>query len=181
MKKFSLMMAFLLLTVCTAGYGAEVLYDDTHAQTAGNADWIPEGAYSEMADMLKENGFVISSLSKVADKKKISADLLSNYQAVILAEPNDPYADDEMKAILEFVHNGGGLFIIADHAGADRNNNGWDAVKAFNAFTPAFGFKFMDNMIYEAPLSGSINSSHPAMFGVRAVGAWAGSTMELVS
>lgn len=181
MKKFSLMMAFFLLTICSAGYSAEILYDDTHAQTAGNADWIPEGAYSEMADMLKENGFTITSLSKAVGRDgEINADLLKSYQAIILAEPNNPYTDAEKKAIVEFVHNGGGLFIIGDHAGADRNNNGWDAVKVFNDFTPVFGFKFQSNMIYEAPLSGSINNGHPAMFGVRAVGAWAGATFDII-
>ncbi|HAE38469.1 MAG TPA: hypothetical protein DCG57_07505, partial [Candidatus Riflebacteria bacterium] len=181
MKKFCFMMAFLLLTICSAGYGAEVLYDDTHAQTAGNADWIPEGAYSEMADMLKENGFTVTSLSKVAGQNgEFSADLLKGYQAIILAEPNNPYTASEQKAIVEFVHNGGGLFIIGDHAGADRNNNGWDAVKVFNAFVAVFGFKFQSNTIYEAPLAGAINNTHPAMFGVRAVGAWAGATFDIV-
>ena len=182
MKKFSfLVTAFLLLTICSAGYATEVLYDDTHAQTAGNADWIPEGAYSEMSDMLKEHGFVITSLSKVAgDNGEISSELLSGYGAVILAEPNNPYTAAEQKAIVEYVHKGGGLFIVGDHGNADRNGNGWDAVKVFNTFTPKFGFKFMGNTIYEAPLSGTINSSHPAMFGVRAVGAWAGSTFEIM-
>lgn len=174
-------MAFLLLTFCSAGYGAEVLYDDTHAQTAGNADWVPEGAYSEMADMLKANGFKITSTSKVLGRGgEINADLLKNYQAMILAEPNNPYSAQEKKAITEFVYNGGGLFIIGDHGGADRNNNGWDAVKVFNDFISVFGFKFQGNSIYESPLSGAIDTKHPAMFGVRAVGAWAGSTFDLI-
>jgi len=182
MKRFSfLMMAFVLLTVCAAVNGAEVLYDDTHAQTAGNADWIPEGAYSEMADMLKDNGFTITSLSKVAGRNgEITADILKDFAAIILAEPNNPYSDQEQKAICEFIFNGGGLFIIGDHGGADRNNNGWDAVKVFNTFVPKFGFKFQGNTIYESPLSGPNNNSHPVMFGVRAVGAWAGSTFDIV-
>lgn len=182
MKKFSfLLMVFLVLTVCTTGHGAEVLYDDTHAQTAGNADWVPTGAYSEMADMLKENGFTVTAVSKLGGRDgEITSELLSRFTGLILAEPNNPYSSEEKKAITEFVYNGGGLFIIGDHGGADRNNNGWDAVKVFNDFTPTFGFQFKGNTIYESPLSGSINSDHPAMYGVRAVGAWAGSTFDLV-
>jgi hypothetical protein len=33
---------------------------------------------------------------------------------------------------MNFVKNGGGLFMISDHTGADRNNDGYDAVKILN-------------------------------------------------
>ncbi len=157
----------------------KVLYDDTHGQTAGNADWIITGAYSEMADLLTAHGFAIESLSKAGERGRITASLLADYQAVILAEPNNPYGEDEQKAIVEFVMNGGGAFLVGDHGGADRDNDGWDAVKAFNVFCPQFGFSFAGDFVYEAPLAGPINKEHPVMFGVRAVGAWAGSTFVL--
>lgn len=33
---------------------------------------------------------------------------------------------------MTFVKNGGGLFMISDHTGADRNNDGEDAVEILN-------------------------------------------------
>jgi hypothetical protein len=49
---------------------------------------------------------------------------LSNYDVLILAEPNIPYTEAEAEAILEFVAQGGGLFLIADHETSDRDCSG---------------------------------------------------------
>lgn len=182
MKK--LLVFALILSMASIGsivHAARVLYDDTHAQTAGNADWIPSGAYSQMCDMLEENGFTLDILSKASIDGKFSKSILSNYQAIILAEPNNPYAEDEVKTIVEFIRNGGGAFIIGDHGRADRNNNSWDAVKIFNVFCPQLGFEFTGNNLYEAPLTGGLNNKHPVMHAVKAIGCWAGSTFDIMN
>lgn len=49
---------------------------------------------------------------------------LSNYDVLILAEPNTPYSTSEAQAILKFVEEGGGLFLIADHETSDRDCSG---------------------------------------------------------
>ena len=42
MKKFNLLLTVMLLVAfCAGAQAANVLYDDTHGQTAGNADWVP--------------------------------------------------------------------------------------------------------------------------------------------
>ncbi|MBP7632845.1 hypothetical protein KBA41_01645 [Candidatus Ozemobacteraceae bacterium] len=183
MKKFLTLVLAVAAILCAwlpaSAADIKVLYDDTHGQTAGNADWIVTGAYSEMCDMLKENGFIIDSLSKVSSSRRFTPDLLARYDAVILAEPNNPYEQAEQTAIVAFVKNGGGAFLIGDHGNADRDNDGWDAVKALNTFCGEFGFTFTGNYLYEAPVSGAMNKEHPAMFGVRGVGAWAASTFTL--
>lgn len=181
MKKLNyFLLVFLMAALCMVANAANVLYDDTHAQTAGNADWVAEGAYSEMVDMLKSNGYNVKSLSNVDSAGIITAELLKDFDSVILAEPNNPYSETEVSALIDFVKNGGGAFIIGDHGNADRNGNGWDAVKVFNTICPSFGFKFKGDFIYEAPISGPTNKDHPVMFGIRAVGAWAGSTFEII-
>jgi hypothetical protein len=38
----------------------------------------------------------------------------------------------EKTAIMQFVQHGGGLFLIVDHNGSDRNNDGWDSVRIAN-------------------------------------------------
>jgi hypothetical protein len=182
MKKLIALVSCFLL-VFSIAYGSvptRVLYDDTHGQTAGNADWIPSGAYSEFADMLKANDFDIVNLSAISPDGTITGELLKDFRAVILPEPNNPYLKAEQEAVVDFVKQGGGAFIIGDHGNADRNGNGWDAVKALNEFCPVFGFKFAGDFLYEAPLSGKIDQSHPLMFQVRGIGAWAGSTFEII-
>lgn len=156
-----------------------VLYDDTHAQQAGNADWVINGAYSDMADMLKDNGFQLENLSSASSDGIITSEVLRKFKAVILAEPNNPYSCSEQDAIVDYVNSGGGLFIIGDHEGADRNGNGWDAVRVFNEFTPKFGFTFAPGTFSEAPLSGPSNRNHPVMYRVKAMGAWAAATFAL--
>ena len=181
MKKFNLLLSVMLLVAfCAGAQAANVLYDDTHGQTAGNADWVPAGAYSEMVDMLKANDFKVESLSKVTSGRAFTAELLKGYEALILAEPNNPYSKAECDLIVDFVKNGGGLFIVGDHGNADRDGDGWDAVRALNEFCPKFGFKFKGDMVYEAPVAGLINQDHPAMFGFKSVGIWAGSTFDII-
>lgn len=186
MKKLTtfIMSLFLLAIIFPSSLNAapkRVLFDNTHAQTAGNASWIIEGGYSDMGDMLKENGYKLDNLSAVSPGKVFTHELVKTYDAIVLPEPNDPYSKSEIEALVNYVKNGGGLFIISDHHNADRNGNGWDAVRIFNEFVPEFGFKFMQNTVYEAPVTGKINTSHPAMYGFRAVGIWAGATMEILS
>lgn len=179
-KVLCFVLAFLLLSI-SSSFASNILYDDTHGQTAGNADWIPSGAYSDMIDMLTQNGNVIDSLSNVSGTKTFTPEVLSKYDALIIAEPNNPYKKEEINNIINFIKMGGGAFVIGDHGHADRNHNGWDAVRALNTFCPSFGFKFKGDFLYEAPLAGKINSSHPVMFGVKAVGVWAGSTFDILN
>ena len=179
-KHLMLCLVFCLTLLSNKAFATKAIYDDTHGQTAENADWVTDGAYSEMADMLKAEGFEIDDLSAKSKNGLFTADLLKQYEAIILAEPNNPYSEEETKLFVDFVKNGGGLFIIGDHDHSDRNRNGWDSVRIFNTFTPNFGFKIQkDVILYEAPLAGKVNKQHPAMYGFRAVGVWAGGTYDV--
>jgi hypothetical protein len=57
---------------------------------------------------------------------------LSNYQVFIVCEPNIVFTSTEKTALLNFINNGGGLFMISDHNGSDRNNDGWDSPHIWN-------------------------------------------------
>lgn len=57
---------------------------------------------------------------------------LSNYDVFIVCEPNILFTQDEKTAIISFVQNGGGLFMISDHNMSDRNNDGWDSPYIWN-------------------------------------------------
>lgn len=138
------------------------LFDNTKAETAGNADWVidednnlakrlptpvqeninastPEtywtGALSswgialvkqkQTVETLQENGHIT-----YGDSKNIQD--LSYYDVFIVDEPNIRFSNDEKSAIINFVKNGGGLFMITDHDHSDRNNDGWDSPAIWN-------------------------------------------------
>jgi hypothetical protein len=79
---------------------------------------------------------------------------LSNYKVFVVDEPNILFTPSEKTAIVNFVANGGGLFIISDHTISDRNNDGHDSPEIWNdLFTNnsiqnnAFGITFnLDNI-----------------------------------
>jgi hypothetical protein len=132
----------------------KVLFDDAHAETAGNADWVIS---SSRPDPLKENPnpqgetdwtgglsswgvtlqktvrySLMTNTSTITYGDSSNALDLSNFNEFILPEPNTLFTVSEKTAILNFVHNGGGLFMIADHNGSDRNNDGYDSLHIFN-------------------------------------------------
>jgi len=70
---------------------------------------------------------------------------LSNYTVFVVDEPNILFTTNEKNAILQFVQNGGGLMIIADHDMSDRNFDGYDSPTIWNTMMGngnPFGFYF---------------------------------------
>jgi hypothetical protein len=59
---------------------------------------------------------------------------LSNYKIFVLCEPNILFTAAEKTALMQFVQNGGGLFMVADHINSDRNNDGFDSPEILNDF-----------------------------------------------
>ncbi|HEX9338442.1 MAG TPA: putative Ig domain-containing protein, partial [Pseudonocardiaceae bacterium] len=57
---------------------------------------------------------------------------LSNFDELVLPEPNVLLTAAEKTAVMKFVQNGGGLFVVDDHNGSDRNNDGADSVAVTN-------------------------------------------------
>lgn len=74
---------------------------------------------------------------------------LSNYKVFIVCEPNILFTAAEKAALMNFIQNGGGLFMISDHDQSDRNNDGQDSPHIWNDFITnntvqnnAFGMSF---------------------------------------
>jgi hypothetical protein len=151
-----------LSVASTTNAQKKFLFDATKAETAGNADWVidednnvpqrfptpaqstitvttPEtywtGALSSWGIALVKLGHTVETLptgTAITYGNASNPQDLSNYNVFIIDEPNTPFTASEKTAIVSFVQNGGGLFAISDHAGADRNNDGWDAVRVWN-------------------------------------------------
>ncbi len=134
----------------------KILFDNTKSETAGNADWIVDtdepiptpaqsgitgstsetywdGAISAWGVEMAKRGFIIEILPSYSSIKYGTSDSqdLSNYDVFVVCEPNNPFSEAEKTAIMNFVQNGGGLFMVADHENADRDGDGWDAYYAW--------------------------------------------------
>lgn len=118
------------ITPATAN-GKKVLFDNTHAQTAGAADWVIDGAFSDFAGGLAGAGYYVKELRK---STAITLADLSGYDVFVIPEANIPYKTSEQAALLSYVNAGGSIFFISDHYNADRNKNRWDASEVFNGY-----------------------------------------------
>ncbi|MBB6671910.1 DUF6359 domain-containing protein [Cohnella nanjingensis] len=120
------------------GTGKKVLFDNTHAQTAGAADWVIDGGFSDFADGLKADGFTVESLDRpipyTFGEQAVTYDKLKNYDVFIIGEANIPFKKSEQDAMLQYTKEGGSIFFISDHYNADRNKNRWDASEVFNGY-----------------------------------------------
>lgn len=132
-----------------------VLFDNSKAETAGNADWIigtgqPDpltqnpspsvetdwtGAISAWGVALQKTGrYSLKTLPSggTITYGTTAATDLQNFDTFVLPEPNIRLSASEKTAVMKFVQNGGGLFLVSDHTVADRNNDGWDALAIIN-------------------------------------------------
>jgi hypothetical protein len=119
--------------------------------TSSTAETYWNGAHSAMGVDLVKKGFHVESLpvgARISYNDGTNPQDLKNYNIFVVPEPNIRFTAAEITAIRSFVQNGGGLLMIADHAGADRNSDGWDAAGVFNDLmgSPSiFGIVFNDN------------------------------------
>lgn len=94
-----------------------------------------KGALSSWAIALVKRGYTVETLpfnTSITYGNASNAQDLSNYKVYICVEPNIRFTAAEKTAILQFVQNGGGLFMVGNHNGSDRNSDGWDAPKIWN-------------------------------------------------
>lgn len=115
----------------TVSNGKNVLFDNTHGQTAGAADWVIDGGFSDYAQGLASAGYYVQELRK---QEAITYDDLKEYDMFVIPEANIPFKASEQDAIGRYVSDGGSVFFIADHYNADRNKNRWDASEVFNGY-----------------------------------------------
>jgi Big-like domain-containing protein len=108
---------------------------DQSGITSSTAETFWNGAHSAMGVDLVKKGFHVESLpsgARISYGDGTNAQDLRNYNVFVIPEPNVRFTTTEVTAIRSFVQNGGGLLMIADHAGADRNNDGWEPPEIFN-------------------------------------------------
>ncbi|MCZ8513626.1 Ig domain protein group 2 domain protein [Paenibacillus filicis] len=111
--------------------GKTILFDNTHEETAGSADWVIDGAFSDFGNALAGQGYLVKELRQ---STPITLSDLQQVSVFVMAEPNIPLKTTEQDAILQYVQAGGSILFIGDHYNADRNLNRWDGAEVFNGY-----------------------------------------------
>jgi hypothetical protein len=183
--RFGLRRTFVFALICfavTNTRGASFLFDATHAETAGNADWVIDqdsspqryptpdqatvtagtaetywnGAISAWGIELVKRGHHVETLpsgTPITYLNGSNVQDLSHYQVLVVDEPNRAFTSAEKMAILNFVQNGGSLFMVADHAGSDRDGDGKDSLQIWNDL-------FSSNTVQVAPFGVTFNANN---------------------
>lgn len=125
------------------------------------------GGISALAVDMAKKGYIVESLPynvAITYSNASNPQDLSNYKIYVVCEPNIVFTSSEKTAILNFVKNGGSLFMIADHSVSDRNFDGWDSPKIWTDLMEnntvqnnPFGIKF-DSTAATGNFSGTFTS-----------------------
>ena len=95
-----------------------------------------DGALSHWAIDCVRQGYTVETLpwnGRITYGDATNVQDLSNYKVFVVDEPNNQFLlTSEKNAIVNFVKNGGGLMMIADHTISDRNNDNWDSLMVWN-------------------------------------------------
>ncbi len=190
---FTIIFLSIFLLSGISVFSANILFDYTKDERAGNADWVIDTNYpvpspsnpsseSAWAGAISSWGYgmyleghtchTLTSSYGITYGDGSNPYDLSNYDIFVVCEPQKQFTSAEKTAILNFVNNGGGLFIVSDHYGSDRDNSGWDSVEIWNDFGTEtyFGFHFQtngetnNNITYTSSRVSS-NSSDPIIHG----------------
>ena len=120
--------------------------------TSSTSETYWTGALSAWAVDLVKQGYYVETLpitGKITYGDSTNTQDLANYKVFIVTEPNNQFSAIEKTAIVNFVKNGGGLYIIADHNQSDRDGDGIDSPSVWNDLfstnsvkSNPFGIKF---------------------------------------
>jgi len=105
--------------------------------TSGTTETYWQGAISSWGIDLVKKGYWVETLpynGLITYGNSANTQDLSNYKVFIVCEPNILFTSAEKTAMMQFVLNGGGLFMVSDHDASDRNGDGYDSPHIWNDF-----------------------------------------------
>ncbi|HTL80866.1 MAG TPA: hypothetical protein VL651_04140 [Bacteroidia bacterium] len=121
--------------------------------TAATPETFWNGSLSAWGVDCAKQGYIVETLpynGVISYGNSSNAQDLSNYKVFIIDEPNIVFTTAEKTALINFVQNGGGLFIVSDHDVSDRNGDGWDSPGIWNDL-------FTNNSVQNDPFGFSVD------------------------
>jgi len=168
-------------TVNTSGSEANAQRFPTPAQSGISASTLETywtGGLSAFGVEMVKQGFQVETLpwdGNITYGDVGNVQDLSNYDVYVMCEPNIMLTASEKTAILNFVSNGGGLYMLADHGGdgittfpADRNNDGNSSIDVFNDLMAGnpFGMSFDNVYLTENSTNIATLPGDPLLHGI---------------
>jgi hypothetical protein len=81
-------------------------------------------------------------MSRLNEDETIDDKTLAGCDVLVIKIPKTRYSPDEVRAVVNFVNNGGGLLFIGDHTNWERSS------AHMNDISRSFGFTFRDDVLY---------------------------------
>lgn len=175
--------------------GKLILFDNSHGETSGQADWVIDGGFSDFADDLVANGYTVKEyrgIDKNGDgciryfddrtpsneplnEAVITYDSIKDADVFVIAEANRPFTISERNALKQFVDSGKGIYFISDHYNADRNMNTWDSTEVYNGYNRSTNSAYNIGGLYgdlrnpQSPNSGWLSENFGLRFRFNAI------------
>ena len=137
--------------------------------TSSTAETYWEGALSYWAIDCVRKGYWVETLpynGHITYGSSTNAPDLSKFDVFVVDEPNILFTAAEKTAMMNFISNGGSLFMISDHITSDRNNDGYDSPMIWKDFITnngvqnnAFGFTIEYQNFSDANYTSNVASS----------------------
>ncbi len=112
-----------------------ILFDASH--DTEDFDTIDDN-YADFADEVRAMGYGMDELQT----GPLTPAALSGYCALVLADPEIAFTEDEVQAVHDFVEAGGGLFVLGEGGDKPENNN-------CNPILEPFGMRLDQDYIYD--------------------------------
>ncbi len=131
--------------------------------TSSTVETYWKGALSSWGIDCVKRGYAVETLpynGLITYGNSSNAQDLSNYKVYVVCEPNILFTTSEKTAIINFVQNGGSLFMVSDHISSDRNNDTYDSPKIWNDLLTNNGIQYNPFGILFDSLSISPNSTN---------------------
>jgi hypothetical protein len=163
----------------TAGPG-QVLYHTSNSKWSWSDEPLGETLYGRKTTYNYYCFFAeLSNRYRVKrnDALPLSPEVLRGCSILVLQPPTSAYTSGEIEAILDFVRNGGGLFIIGDHTDA------FGMRTYLNPIGRRLGFSFSDDAVNEVVYSRNVwapsGIPHPVTAGMKPFLFYTGCSLEI--
>jgi len=120
------------------GNNYRILFDASHNELEDINSDDPWLGYSKFAEGLRELGYIVER-----NTRKIDWSTLHKYDVLVINAPNKRFLPSEIVAIVHFVLNGGGLFLIGEWHMSEHQH----VSKTLNPLAAFFGIKFNEDTV----------------------------------
>ncbi len=155
----SLPLAAALVALAVALFTAAIYWDPVGLRREGrvmvverHSNWEPTMTPYDTKAFGEASGYNYAAIydylgqyfqmSRLLEKDKIDEQTLAGCDVLVIKTPTARYSPEEVKAVTQFVEQGGGLLLVGDHTNFERSGT------IMNDITRRMGFTFRDDLLF---------------------------------